>query len=87
MALNDKDKKEIEEITKKLIEKSTRDEIKKFLETTQAQNIVIKVIQNELGTRKIDDKIVDLSTKVVVELFKTLWQRKSFWESSLKNVK
>lgn len=46
-----------------------------------------KMIQKELGTKTIDDKIVDLSTKVVVELFKTLWQRKSFWETSLKSVK
>jgi hypothetical protein len=79
MALTDQDKKEIEKIAKK--------EIKDFLDSTQAHNIVIKVIQKELGTRKIDDKIVDLSTKVVVELFKTLWQKKSFWESSLKNVR
>ena len=63
------------------------EEIKDFLDTTQAHNIVIKVIQKELGTRKIDDKIVDLSTKVVVELFKTLWTRKGFWESALKNVR
>jgi hypothetical protein len=61
--------------------------MKDFLETTQAHNIVVKMIQKELGTRNIDDKIVDLSTKVVVELFKTLWQRKSFWETSLKSVK
>ena len=61
--------------------------MKDFLETTQAHNIVIKIIQKEIGSKSIDDKIVDLSTKVVVELFKTLWQRKSFWENSLKNVK
>lgn len=79
MAFTDQDKKEIEKIVKK--------EIKDFLDTTQAHNVVIKVIQKELGTRNIDDKIVDLSTKVVVELFKTLWQKKSFWESSLKNVR
>jgi len=79
MALTSSDKREIEAIARK--------EMKQFLDTTQAHNVVIKVIQRELGTRKIDDKIVDLSTKVVVELFKTLWQRKSFWESSLKNVK
>lgn len=79
MPLTDQDKKEIEKIAKK--------EIKDFLDTTQAHNIVIKVIQKELGTRNIDDKIVDLSTKVVVELFKTLWQKKSFWEGPLKNVK
>jgi DNA-binding ferritin-like protein len=79
MALSSTDVKEIEKITRK--------EMKDFLETTQAHNIVIKIIQKEIGSKSIDDKIVDLSTKVVVELFKTLWQRKSFWENSLKNVK
>ena len=79
MALTDQDKREIEKITRK--------EIKDFMDSTQAHKIVVKMIQDELGTKKIDDKIVDLSTKVVVELFKTLWQRKSFWETSLKSVK
>jgi hypothetical protein len=79
MALDTQDKREIEKIVKK--------EIKDFLDTTQAHNTVVKIIQKEMGTRDINDKIVDLSTKVVVELFKTLWQRKSFWENSLKNVK
>ena len=74
-----KDKQEIEKIVRK--------EMKDFLDSTNAHNVVIKVIQKELGTKKIDDKIVDLSTKVVVELFKTLWQRKGFWESALKSVK
>jgi hypothetical protein len=79
MALTEQDKKEIEKIVKK--------EIKDFMTTTNAHKIVIDIIQKELGTKKIDDKIIDLSTKVVVELFKTLWQRKSFWEGALKNVK
>jgi hypothetical protein len=79
MALTSTDKSEIQSIARK--------EMKNFLDTTQAHNVVIRVIQQELGTRKIDDKIVDLSTKVVVELFKTLWQRKGFWESALKNVR
>lgn len=79
MALTDQDKKEIERITRK--------EIKDFMNSTNAHKLVVDIIQKELGTKKIDDKIVDLSTKVVVELFKTLWQRKSFWESSLKSVK
>jgi hypothetical protein len=79
MSLTNDDKKEIQKIVQK--------EMKDFLDSTNAHNIVIKVIQKELGTKNIDDKIVDLSTKVVVELFKTLWQRKSFWESSLKSVR
>ena len=83
MTLTDQDKKEIE----KLIQKSIKSEIKNFLDSTEAHKMVVKVIQDELGTKKIDDKIIDLSTKVVVELFKTLWQRKSFWEGALKNVR
>lgn len=79
MALTDQDKKEIERITRK--------EIKDFMNSTNAHKLVVDLIQKELGTKKIDDKIVDLSTKVVVELFKTLWQRKSFWENALKGVK
>ena len=79
MPLTDSDKSQIENIVRK--------EIKAFMDSTQAHTIVIKASQDELGTKKIDDKIVDLSTKVVVELFKTLWQRKSFWESALKSVR
>lgn len=79
MALTDTEKKEIERIARK--------EMKSFLESTQAQNIVVKIIQKELGTNNIDNRIVDLSSKVVVELFKTLWQRKGFWESSIRNVR
>ena len=79
MALTGQDKLEIERIAKK--------EIKDFMNSTQVTKIVVKMIQDELGTKKIDDKIVDLSTKVVVEIFKTLWQRKSFWETALKSVR
>jgi len=79
MALSNTDVKEIEKIARK--------EMKDFLETTQAHNIVMKIIQKEIGARSVDERIVDLSSKVVVELFKTLWQRKSFWEQPLKSVR
>jgi len=57
------------------------------MDTTQAHKVVVDMVKKEMGTRDINDKVVDLSTKVVVELFKTLWQRKSFWENSLKGVR
>ena len=79
MALTNDDKKDIEKIAKK--------EIKDFMDSSNAHTIVVKMIQKELGTKDINDKIVDLATKVVVELFRTLWTRKGFWESSLKSVK
>jgi len=79
MALTDTDKSQIQTIARK--------EIKDFMNSTNAQNVVLRIIQRELGGKRIDDKMVDLATKVVVELFKTLWQRKSFWETAIKNVR
>jgi hypothetical protein len=79
MAVTSQDKREIEKIVKK--------ELNTFLKTTNAHRIVLKMIQDEIGSKKTNEKIVALATKVVVELFKTLWQRKSFWEGALKNVK
>ena len=79
MSLTTTDKKQIETIVKK--------EIKDFLNSTQAHKTVVDMVKKEMGARDINQKVVDLSTKVVVELFKQLWQRKSFWEGPLKNVK
>ena len=45
MALNDSDKKEIERISRK--------EIKDFMSSSNAQSIVVKMIQAELGTKKV----------------------------------
>ena len=79
MALTGTDKQEVRRLAK--------EEMKKFLDSTQAHTIVVKIIQKELGNKKIDAAIVDLATKVTVELYRTLWQRKDFWASSLKNVR
>ena len=48
MGISSTDKREVETIARK--------EIKSFLNTTQAHDIVIRVIQKELGTRKIEDR-------------------------------
>lgn len=79
MALNNTDKNEIEKLV--------RNEIKDFMKSNNLIDLVKKEIYKELNNKKYDDKIVDLSSKVVVELFKTMWQRKSFWEGAIKKVK
>ena len=85
MALTATDKKEIERIARK--------EIKSFFDSTQAEKKVIDVVEKELGKktgklgRAEHKRIVDVATKVIVELYKTLWMRKGFWENALKNTK
>lgn len=79
MSLKTTDKKEIEVLI--------RNEIKHFMKSNQITDLITKEIKKELKEKVYDEKMVDISTKVVVELFKTLWIRKSFWEGALKNVK
>lgn len=79
MALSSSDKDEIRSIIKS--------QLKDFLNTTQAHTDVIRIVKKEMGARDINDKVVELSSKVVSELFRTLWQRKSFWEDTIRKVK
>jgi hypothetical protein len=69
------------------IEKLVRSEIKNFMKTNQILDVISKEVKQELNNKKYDDRIIDLSSKIVVELFKTMWQRKSFWEDAIKKVK
>ena len=32
-------------------------------------------------------EMVDVSTKVLIELYRTFWLRRSFWDAQIKNVK
>lgn len=75
------------EMTSSEVKNIVRKELKNFLKSTDVHNTVINLVQKELKDKKNDKRIVELSTKVIVELFKNLWTKKSFWEGSLKNVR
>ena len=85
MALTATDKKEIERIT--------RNELKDFLGSAKFEKDVVDVVEAEL--KKKNGKLaktnraemVDVSTKVLIELYRTFWLRRSFWDAQIKNVK
>ena len=85
MALTNTDKKEIERIARK--------EMKDFLKTTSFEKDVIDVVEKQLKRKnsKLSKthraEVVDVSTKVLIELYKTFWLRRNFWDSQIKNVK
>lgn len=81
MALTKTDKLEIERIARK--------QVKEFMDSTKAMRIVMKVVDEELTKKGVVDKkqVVDISTKALVELFRQLWMRRSFWEQPVKNIR
>ena len=71
------------------IERMVRKEMKDFMSSSRIKNLVIKSVEEELSKKGVVDKkqVVDISTKALVELFRQLWIRRSFWEQPVKNIR
>ena len=71
------------------IERMVRKEMKDFMSSSRIKNLVIKSVEEELSKQGVVDKkqVVDISTKALVELFRQLWMRRSFWEQPVNNIR
>ncbi len=68
------------------IERIARKEMRNFLNNTQLQNMVINTVRREIKDKRNEKRIVELCSKVFVELYKTLWMRRSMWDTQIKRV-
>ena len=64
-----------EEYTKLIIEEVTKSEIKNMISNNNSDFI---------KSKEFNDKIKEISAKVIEELYKILWTRKSFWLDPIK---
>ena len=64
-------------------------EIKDFLDINRSSDLekkVTDIIKKKFKTDKdIEKYIVDITRNVLVQLYKNLWTRRSFWSNDLKN--
>ena len=80
MALTDTDKNQIGVIVRR--------EIKDFLGKPQFKNEIEKLIDKQIASgRKTRSEIIDIVSKVKLELYKTFWFRRSMWQSEIKRIK
>jgi hypothetical protein len=80
MALTNTDKKEIGVIARK--------EIKDFMTKPQFKNEIQKLVADEIKKgRNTRAEIVDIISKVTLELYKTFWFRRSMWQAEIKRVR
>ena len=80
MALTSTDKNQVGIIVRK--------EIKDFLSKPQFKNEIENLIDKQVKSgRKTRAEIVDIISKVTLELYKTFWFRRSMWQSELKRVR
>ena len=82
MALNQSEKREIENLIKK--------EIKDFLGSSTAKQFedkLVEIISKEMKKNgKLDGQIKDLIIKSFREFYTIMYQQRSFWESKFKGM-
>jgi hypothetical protein len=80
MALTSTDKQQIGVIARK--------EINDFITKPKFKNEIKKLVADEIKKgRNTRGEIVDIISKVTLELYKTFWFRRSMWQSELKRIK
>ncbi len=61
-------------------------EIKTYLDTKDFESRISKIIRDRINKDKeIEDKVVEITKNVLIQLYKTLWTKRSFWKDNLSN--
>ena len=80
MALTSTDKQQIGVIARK--------EINDFITKPKFKNEIKKLVADEIKKgRNTRGEIVDIISKVTLELYKTFWFRRTMWQQEIKRVK
>jgi hypothetical protein len=83
--LTSSDKNEVKSIIRREIEafvKSNRNsDFEKWVE-----NIIKRQYSSTTSNKELDKKIIEITKKVLTQLYKSFWTKKSFWVSDLTNI-
>lgn len=72
---------------KENLQKSDIDkQIKVYLNTKEFKDRIEKIVKDRVKNEKeIEDKIVDITSNVLTQLYKTLWNKRAIWKNNLSN--
>ena len=80
-------KEELSRADKTEIKKLARAEFEDMLKKTYIKNKIEKLVKDQLKKDKPTQKeIANITQKVLVQFYKTMWTRRSFWSNKLDNI-
>ncbi len=80
-------KEELTRDDKAEIKKLARKEFEDMLKTTDIKTKIETLVKKQLKSDKPTQKeVAKISEKVLVQFYKTMWQRRSFWSNKLDNI-
>ena len=80
-------KEELTRADKSEIKKLARAEFEDMLKTSDIKSKIEKIVIDQLKKDKPTQKEVsEIVQKVLVQFYKTMWTRRSFWSNKLDNI-
>lgn len=67
------------------IERIVRKEIKDAMSNSKFKSKVKDILTDEYKSKDFEKRVVDVSKNVLVQLYKQLYNKRSFWTSGLSN--
>jgi hypothetical protein len=69
------------------IKKIARNEFEDMLKSSNIKGKIEDIVKKQLKTDKPTQKeVAKITQKVIIQLYKTFWQRRSFWSNKLENI-
>lgn len=53
------------------------------LTKSEVRNMIASELSSNMSSRDFEKAVSEISAKVIEKLFKTLWERRTFWNSSI----
>ena len=76
----------ITQTDKSEIERMIRKEIKDTLDDNKFKKKIKDLMDTEHKSREFEQKLIELNKNVLVQLFKQMYNKRSFWASGLSNT-
>jgi hypothetical protein len=69
------------------IKKIARKEFEDMLTSSNIKGKIEDIVKKQLKSDKPTQKeVAKITQKVIIQLYKTFWQRRSFWSNKLENI-
>jgi acyl carrier protein len=80
-------KEELSRSDKAEIKKIARTEFEDMLKTSDIKSKIEKMVKDQLGRDRATQKeVAAITQKVLVQFYKTLWNRRTFWMNKLDDI-
>ena len=75
-----------ERLHEELTKTDVKNEVKLQMDSNDFEKKIIKIVKDFVKNDKaMEDKVIDISKNVLIQLYKTLWIKRSFWANNLTN--